>query len=159
MGFVQIDWSQTTTHNIASFLDYIVSMLCLNECKKNPKQSEHAVLPNIYPYSQCSFVSCCKVLSNFSHSYEIAPLPVKQLWRISVNEWHHSTANTWYNHNMTNHNKTVAMYYGMYCVFYNSFSPTPRWGGNKTYSHILQHPNQTWQAYNEAHTPFGHGYI
>ena len=48
-------------------------------------------------------------------NHMIAPVPVKQPWKIWVNGWHESPKNSWYNHNKTKHNTTMWIFYEIYC--------------------------------------------
>ena len=71
---------------------------------------------NIYT---CSLVPVylIHILQGYFTGTGIAPVPVKQPWRIWVNRSHYFTKNWYCNQNKEKHNKTV-------CIFYRTFSIT-----------------------------------
>ena len=76
--------------------------------KKYPRKT-HQTQSLAYPYH-----------SGFLHrhwgNHVIAPVPVREPWRIWVNKSDRSIRNMWYFHNKTKHNKTMHIFYGKYSI-------------------------------------------
>ena len=81
-------------------------------------------------YEICTqFVFCCALLQidiDISHILQdycittgatISPVQMKPPKKIRMKRLHESTMNLWYKYNKTTHNKTVSMFYGIYCIY------------------------------------------
>ena len=121
MCYCKISWSLK-----AARLDDIMILLLWNltgisaaEVPVEFQSDWKSLKPNQGFTRSCSKVSVCLVNRSIGliYWYLIAPVAVKQPWRIWLNWSHTSTANWWHNHNKTKHKITVCVFDGTYCMW------------------------------------------